>query len=263
MRARLGWIAAACLAVAAVAWGQGVNQSNPGLTAGPRRGTIDTDVSHQSYVSRFTFQNVVSNTSVTGWDVSQTTTNGVTLAQAGESVSLTMPTTDRRVMMMETAPGFPALGSKVLNGGEVRILMELSDVQSCETSAAVLQFACGDTASYQRTKKPNAFGIIFAGSSASGLPADLPTDQYVAYVGTGTDTTYVPMGPSTVADKIFIHAWPNFGPVDFFLNDVLVASIASPQRISLAGSSLEINCSGDTGLGPAIRVGPVEVERPW
>lgn len=203
-----------------------------------------------------------------GWYVQQSTSSGVTVAAQAPLLVLTGATADRRVGLFEgpSAAGFN-LGSvmSVSADGEVTIGVAIYGLDQVQAgSAPWFQLAYGDTTNWVVDKIPNAgFGIIVTGSSlADTLIASQNTIS--AYVSDGSDTTYVPIATNSGTDvvKLYIHADPGGGPVAFWIDDVLKATIAAPARVNAGNSACSIWLNGGASLAP-LYLGPLTIQRAW
>lgn len=269
MRKILGWAACALVVVAAVAFGQ-AQVGTQGVVSGHDTHVFQNTPGEQTAAFFYTFPYVANASGANlGYLIEQSTAGNFTVNSAyAPLLGLSGATAGRRAQVM-LEPGFLANAPTLPNefrDSEFRVAFSLSVINSISGANAMFRVCVGDSTAYELTKKPEGFGVLYAGAAYAGKAADLATDCYVAFVGNGTDTTYVPIGTgtggATPTDKIYIHANPNGGAVDFYVNNVLKASIASPVRQHDQGlnAGLVIEASGATG---DIFCGPFAIERPW
>lgn len=202
-----------------------------------------------------------------GLYVQQTTAAGVTITAQSPFLALTAGTANRRVLITEgvATTGFDFTSiTNIDPTGDVTIAVPIYGLDLVMASTtAWFQLAYGDTTNFIVDKIPNSgFGIIVTGSSnADTLFASANT--ITGYVSSGSDTSYVPLMTNSGADiiKLWIHANPSAGAVEFWIDGVKRASIASPVRANSA-SNVSIWENGAGSLA-AIYLGPMRVQRAW
>lgn len=203
-----------------------------------------------------------------GWTAQQTTAGGVTLAARTPFLEMTGATANRRCLIWEEGMGAALSGyTNVSSGGEITLAVSLYGLDGvAATTTGWFQLAYGDSTNFIVSKVPSAggFGIIVSGSTNANNAYAL-ANAVTAYVSSGADTTYAPF-PTVVASlttmKLFIHADPSSGAVQFWANDVLQCTITSPARSAVLGNSLAIWENGAAGFG-TIAVGPLTIQRAW
>lgn len=166
--------------------------------------------------------------------------------------------------------------------GEYRVLFNIVENPGAPFGGdnEVFQFNIGDTTFCKFSKTPNCFGIVYFGSDSIGggspgggfvsKPADWPTDTFIGFVSNGTDTTYKPIiafpQRKTIGNNLqfFIYAAPGNGPVSFYVNGQLKATISDVARsTSYDDSGVTIIASGGDSSQPEARLGPLSIERSY
>lgn len=140
----------------------------------------------------------------------------------------------------------------------------------------IVEFCVGDTAfvGFSTGKKPDGFGVLFVGldQGANGhnrfsVPAGWPRDTWIGFVGNGTDTTFVPLGPentTTHRSLFYIAAAANNGPVSFYMDGVLKGTISDVARSTTQDNrGWSFSITGESDCGPDAAFGPLYITRNW
>lgn len=271
MRARIGWIVAACVAVAAVAFGQGVNQSNPGLTGRGAVFGINPDPTNQRSSITYTWPYMVNAGTSSGWTVTQTKTNGVALSSLGLALTFAGADTACRVRLAEMGVFAGNAAVPFASGltGDIKLVFSVLSAEPGDPGAGdFIEVAYGDTSSVCVDRKAAAFGVFWGDATNARIPANMRLNQFIAFVGDGSDTTYVPIGEASgnaagIGDKFYIHAEVG-GPVVFFHDGIQRASIASPVLPGSFGTGFRgIVITANGVPADRIGVGPIQIEREW
>jgi hypothetical protein len=266
MRRKLGWLVFLWLGIAATAWGQntvggGVVKPN----TSQRLSTIPTD--QYSTVTYF-WPSVPAGTGA-GWYVQQSTAAGVTMLADPPMLKFTAGTASRRMLLWESGPKsyFNPFGNSQSEATISFTVLGLDGVAA--STNGWWEFIYGDTTNFVINKFPTvnvSYGVIVPGTGTANA-AYAPTGKVTGFVvaGGAADTTYIafPTAASALSSgaKFWIHANPGGGPIDFWLNDVLQASIASPVRpVDATFSGCAFWISGDAGLN-VVSMSPLFVQR--
>lgn len=265
---RLTGTIALCLLLATTANAQVNLGGNVGLEkAQPsqRLSTIPTD----QFISIVYPWTSVLGASGTGWTVQQSTAAGVTFTPRAPFLEIAAGTANRRALLWEEgASADLASATNVDKTGEITVSVPIFGLDLIAASTTGwFQLGYGDSTNFKVNKIPGrGFGIICSGTTnADTLFA--PQGSVTAYVSDEDegDTTYVPcITPAsqlTIA-KLWIHAVPNNGPVSFWINDVLQATIPRTAGSGVKPASTAIWLNGATGLSTVI-IGPLTVQREW
>lgn len=171
--------------------------------------------------------------------------------------------------------GYMRMGLSQKKNGEYKVAVNWAQFAGTGLTAdtEVVQFMVGDTSFVKFQKRPDGLGIIFVGSDHVGacdtfcpIPASWPKDTWIGYVGNGSDTTYVPLGPEPgdLQTKFYIYAAPDNGPVQFYMDDVLKATISDVTRSNTVDNrGISIMGVGGENTNPECYIGPVSIERAW
>lgn len=255
------------LLVAAPVYAQRIGAGSVGLVKpvpGDRISLVPTD-QFITYTYPWDFAPVGTNN---GWYVQQSTAAGVTITAEPPFLVLLAATQNKRVLLTEggSTLGFN-LGSpcSITADGEATITVPLFNLdQVGGGTTAWFQLAYGDTTNFVVNKVPQSgFGIIVTGSTnANNAYAQAAT--VTGYVSSGADTTYTPLAVSGALTflKLVIHADPGGGPVTFWINDVLKATITSPARTASGNSQVALWENGQGSLA-FIGIGPMTIQRAW
>lgn len=130
-------------------------------------------------------------------------------------------------------------------------VVDFDAIGSMDTDG-VIYICIGDSAFTTVDRTPDGFGVMAVGTNEDWAGGPV-AEEWTAFVGDGTDTTYAPMGADITDSNLFeIYAAPDGGPVEFWLNGTLAASISDPVRSSnadLEGISIWIQNDTDDFWG--------------
>jgi len=122
----------------------------------------------------------------------------------------------------------------------------------------------GDTAFTTVDDTPDGFGVIVCGEDY--VFGGIVAQEWVAFVGNGTDTTYAALGTNVGDDNRFeIYAAAEGGAVEFYLNGSLAATIESPARSNNEDTKgISIWFQNDTtNFWSKLQLGPFWTQREW
>jgi len=127
----------------------------------------------------------------------------------------------------------------------------------------VISICIGDSSWKGVDTTPNGFGVIVCGSGE--IFGDLIAQEWTAFVGDGTDTTYMSIGTVGDDNRFGIYAASDGGDVEFYFNGALAATISSPVRSNqedFFGVNLWLQNDNIT-FWDQLLIGPLWCQREW